>query len=148
MKTAAVTLWFALATLLGPAACCCSFAHAAPAKTPTPESPEAPRPVKSCCGKHHAAEPAARPVSHHDHGQPAKPAKCPCDASKRALTSLPPKPANEQPAGHAPALPVGPTADPFAASLLAVRTVRVAIPPSAYHLAGRDLLAAYSVLTC
>jgi hypothetical protein len=149
VKTAALTLWFTLATLLGPLVCCCSVAkasHARLAENQPENRPAAPPRAKSCCAKHTAAEPAAvaPSVLRHD-PQPAKPAKCPCEPTKRAVTSLPPKTA-EPPAKPA-ALDTEPPADLFADSR-AAGSLRIKPVGSVYHLAGRDLLAVYSVLTC
>jgi hypothetical protein len=148
MKTVALTLWFTLTTLLGPGVCRCSLA-AATADLPIAGQPEkAPRPVKSCC--EHKSAPAGTKIdratqSEPHQSQPHKPSECPCESEKQ-VTSLPPK-------GLAAAsveLLAGFDALPSAG--LSASHVIVSVRPAPDRcpspLAGRDLLAAYSVLRC
>jgi hypothetical protein len=147
VKQAALTLWFTLATLLGPVACCCSLAAAAPvapATRPPAESPAKPQHARSCC-KQHAAETTARATPHPS--QPTKPARCPCESGQR-LTSLPPKPSLAAPTEQPPSFdPLSP-ADRHGALPHVARAAAAAAVQPVFHLAGRDLLAVYSVLLC
>lgn len=72
------TLWFAVATILGPAFCCCAFAsHRDQPIAAKPEGPAQPEPKKSCC--QHESEASAEPIA------PVKPERpsCPCKNNSR-----------------------------------------------------------------
>ena len=146
MGRVVLTLWFTLTTLLGPGVCCCNFA----AYPPTRSSDSKPAPVtnatKSCC---HTEAPHGE-----DSSQPkpesGKLPKCPCEHAKH-VNALPV-------AGHANAdisahlrlldapfvgIPIWAEYDlEVPTSILASATQPV------LRLAGRDLLAAYSMLRC
>lgn len=141
---ATLTLWYALAVLVGPWACCCSWvtakAHAA-----VPQKAPAPKRVKACCSAPVEAPPAAHPT---DKTPAHDPAKCPCKGHKRVVDSTP---------GSAAAF------DPSASHRLAEWVTVAVVPalgPSAFDaprtdppvgpppLGGRALLSAYHILRC
>lgn len=146
MARVALTFWFTIATLAGPWVCCCSFA-ASPKTTSGSNQVPASKPVKSCC--HTDAPPCG------EHGKqnpdPTKPSKCPCEHGKQHVTSLP---TSGQEGTDLvaqlkllDALFVGILA-PSAFDFLAVRPTRTDTSTSPSKLAGRDLLAVYSLLRC
>jgi hypothetical protein len=139
-----LTLWYALAVLIGPAACCCSWvtakAHAA-----VPQKAPAPKRVKACCsapvGNSPEAQPAGKTPAH-------DPAKCPCKGQKKVVDSAPsPAAAPDPSAAHRLAEWVAVAVVPVLApsALVATRTDSLAGPPP---LGGRALLSAYHILRC
>ncbi len=145
----ALTFWFTVTTLLGPGVCCCSFASSPHASTSASEGGQAAlaaTPVKSCCDQN---SPPCCPDGKHNQ-EPGKPSKCPCEKGKQVNT-LP---------------PAGSTTTDFAAQLKLIDSLFVGLllpyllalgPITAatsdtsqpvVRLAGRDLLAAYSILRC
>lgn len=149
MARVAITLWFTVTALLGPRVCCCSFAASpATAKQSTADGQSASpsKPVKSCC----VADAPPRGEGGKRSPEPGKPSKCPCEHGQRANT-LPPS-------GHIAAdlanelkwtasLFVGLLAHSATDSGVATSVTADTSPP-AVRLAGRDLLAAYSLLRC
>ncbi|VTU01701.1 unnamed protein product [Gemmataceae bacterium] len=139
----ALTFWFTVTTLLGPGVCCCSFASATPTDTGGRSSTTA---AKSCCDQ--STPPCGSDGKHHQ--EPGKPSKCPCEKGKQVNT-LP---------------PADTTTTHFAAQLklidslffglllpylLDLGTITGATSDTSQpvvRLAGRDLLAAYSILRC
>lgn len=149
MSRVALTLWFTITTLLGPGVCCCSFASSLRSATPvSSEGQPAPatKPVKACC--HQDAPPCG------DHGkpkpEPGKPSKCPCEHGKQAKPLPPSGSATADLTFHLRLLDTL-----FVGALLwvdpdlAVPTPAVAdTSRTVTKLAGRDLLAVYSLLRC
>ena len=135
--------------LLGPRVCCCSFAASpAPATLSSAGGQSSPptKPVKSCC------VPDAPPCG--EGGQrspePGKPSKCPCEHGQHVKAP--------SPRGHITAdladelkwidnlfdgLLAFSASDPGATTSVTADT-----SPPVVRLAGRDLLAAYSLLRC
>lgn len=148
MARAALTVWFTVTALLGPSVCCCTFAASHP--TPTSNTKQAPptQATKSCC--HKAEEAPSGDDSGQPKPEPIKPPKCPCEHAKQVN-----------------ALPVAVHANADISTELRLLDARfIGIPlwvepdleaPSSIHtnssppvskLAGRDLLAVYSMLRC
>lgn len=143
MGRVALTLWFTITTLLGPGVCCCSFATAKP--TAAGERPSA-KPVKSCCDRHDSpCCPDGR-----KHREPGEPSKCPCEKGKQ-VTAVPPAATTTTDLSAQLKL-----FDALFVSLLscsafdlpAVDSVFADTSPPAVQPAGRELLAAYSLLRC
>lgn len=143
---AVVTLWFSITALLGPQVCCCSFANSSHAPAANGQTTSSTRPVKSCCQQE------SPPCG--DNGkpnpQPDKPSKCPCERDKPAKTLPATGAASADLATQLELLNV------FCAWLLASPTFDSPVatsasadtPPPVLKVAGRDLLAAYSLLRC
>jgi hypothetical protein len=145
----ALTLWFTLTALLGPGVCCCSLAAAPLATTSQPAKADgAPKRAKSCC-EHKLPAGAAKVDRAAEHaptqGQPPKPGKCPCESEKQA-TSLPPEAVSAAPVEQLPSLDASP-GDLAGSRPHLIAPFRFA-PDAPAPLAGRSLLAAYSVLRC
>lgn len=147
MGRIALTLWFAITTLLGPGVCCCSFASsphpANPAPTDVKTAPTA-KPVKACCHQE------APPCGEQDKQEPGKPSKCPCEHDKQA-EALPP--GGNATADLAAQLKLTDTlfvglADSFAFNFSTITSASADTSRPVFKLAGRDLLAVYSVLRC
>ena len=147
MFRVALTFWFTIAALLGPRACCCSFANSSRAPVANGQATSSAKPVKSCCQQQESL-----PCG--DNGkqnpQPDKPSKCPCEHDKPAKTLPATGAASADLATHLELL------DVFCVWLLASPTFDSPVATSAsddtpspvLKVAGRDLLAAYSLLRC
>ena len=146
MGRIALTLWFTLTTLLGPGVCCCNFAASPPTQASDPKPPPAKKATKSCC---HTEAPPGEDSSQ-PKPEPVKPPKCPCEHAKH-VNALPV-------AGHDKAdistdlrlldatfvgIPIWPEYD-----LAAPTSILASGTQPAFRLAGRDLLAASSMLRC
>lgn len=149
MARVALTLWFTVTTLLGPGVCCCSFASSPHPATPSSASADPARaatPVKPCCQRE------APPCGEHgqQNPEPGKPSKCPCEHGKQVKTLPPGGQANADFAAQLKwidSLFVGLLAC-FAFDLGATASASPDTSPPVAKLAGRDLLAAYSLLRC
>lgn len=138
----ALTLWFTATTFFGPGVCCCSFAASVQPGTPEKVRPTpTTKPVKACC--HREAPPCD------DRPKPEPGKKCPCEPGKQARSLPAAESARVDVATHlmwlatlADGMPA-----PFAFTLVTV-TSRSDPSPSPARLAGRDLLAARSLLRC
>lgn len=149
MGRVALTIWYTLTTLVGSGVCCCSFAATptAPFQTNPADRSSPAGPVKSCC--HTDPQPCG------EHGKqnpdPSKPSKCPCEHGKQHATSLPP--GGQEGTDLVAQLKlievlfVGFMA-PSGFDLSPLATTDLGTSPPASKLAGRTLLAAYSVLRC
>lgn len=149
MCRTALTFWFTISTLLGPGMCCCSFGSSpfmSSAATKTWQLASSASPVKSCCDRD--IPPCCPDGKRHD--EPGKPSKCPCEKGKQ-LVALPS--ASNTTAEFSAQIRL---LDAFLSGLSApcsidlVRNISCAdgaIPPAS-RLAGRDLLAACSMLRC
>lgn len=149
MGRIALTLWFTITTLLGPWVCCCSFAsspHPANlARTDVKTVPTA-KPVKACC--HQEAPPCGEQDKQNP--KPGNPSKCPCEHDKQA-EALPP--GGNATADFAAQLKLTDTlfvglAGSFAFNFSTITSVSPDTSRPVVKLAGRDLLAAYSILRC
>lgn len=144
MLKAALTIGYALAVLLGPGVCCCSWvtpkAHAAPQKAPAPKR------AKACC-----AAPATNTCETHPAGKtPAgDPTKCPCKQHKPVVDSSPgvatPFDAS---AAHRLGDWVAFTVVDWPDLSALDSSVAPASPPRVYPPGGRALLSAYHILRC
>jgi hypothetical protein len=142
-----LTLWFVLATLLGPGVCCCSWvaakANAQPHKSPRPA---ALKPTKSCCST--PAVPT-RVVQSRGEEPAGDPAKCPCKSHKKIAES-------NAAAVSAPDLTgqlrlaewVAVAFVPADAAVAALGSHHVTPADGALPLGGRGLLTAYHILLC
>lgn len=84
MARGALTLWFAIATLLGPGVCCCTAA--ADSRTSSDANLRRPaKPIKSCCSR----EPHTVIKEMPGQPLPEKPGKCPCERGKAMVDSVP-----------------------------------------------------------
>jgi len=147
MSRIALTLWFTIATLFGPGVCCCSFGGShkpAIASTPDNQAALAPQPVKSCCRQE------SPPCGDNGKQAPERGKSCPCEHGKQ-MKSLPVSgPGTSELSTQLKLLtechfdffsPIG---------FDAVNPASVSANQSRFvsRLAGRDLLAAYSLLRC
>lgn len=145
----ALTFWFTITTLLGPGVCCCSFASSPhpvnPAHTDVKTVPAA-KPVKPCC--HQEAPPCGEQDKQNP--EPGKPSKCPCEHDKQVKT-LPPS--GNATADLAAQLKLTDTlfvglAGSFAFDFGTITSASADTSRLVVKLAGRDLLAVYSLLRC
>ncbi len=146
MNRALFALWFTITTLIGPWFCCCSLSASPKTTTNTSRVP-APGSVKSCCQND------GQPRGDHEQQCPApdRPSKCPCEQNRQHATPLL---ASSQEG-----------VDPFAQQKLtdtffvsfpslsafgslSVSPLHLSTSAPAPRLAGRSLLAAYSILRC
>ena len=148
MWQTALTAWFTLVTLVGPGLCCCSMATLTAAHTAKsqPASTCLAKPANSCC--EHDAPPLFKVPGK---PKPATPKKCPCEQVKHYVAEALP---GESPVGVELTTLLkwielgllnsyveGSRVDPAAITTLDTS-------PHVPKLAGRSLLASYSVLRC
>lgn len=149
MGCVALTFWFTITTLLGPGVCCCSFASSPHSVTPRSVSGQSARlvtPVKSCCG--HSVPPSCPDGKQHH--EPGKPSKCPCEKAKEVNTLPPASTPTKELAAQRKLIDIL-SSSLLLPYLLDLGTITAATADTAHsvvRLAGRDLLAAYSVLRC
>ena len=143
MARVALTCWFTITALLGPGVCCCSFANASPI-TANGQTTSATKPTKSCCQQE------VPPCGDNGKSEPGKPSKCPCNHGKQASTL----PATASTTADLvtqlnllDVLGVWLLAS-FALEYPAIPSASADTSPPVAKLAGRDLLAVYSVLRC
>lgn len=142
-----LTLWFLLTSLAGPGLCCCSFGAtqgaihftSAICSAKVPE-----KPVKSCCQRNVPNGKTTNP------GQtPKRGTSCPCEHGKQ-VSSLPScVPGKSDFSAHLNLLVE--TLTGLVPSLESVPSLSITAPPDLgpdSRLAGRDLLARYSILRC
>ena len=146
MARTALTFWFTITTLLGPGICCCSFGFSLTSDrlgAAGTQSATA-KPVKSCCQQ------GALPCGDSTNHKPSKPSKCPCKHGTQVTTLPPSATANANIVAQLKLLDllfVGFLA-PFAFDSVAIPSTPLRTFQPVFRLAGRDLLAAYSVLRC
>jgi hypothetical protein len=149
MLVGAFTFWFTITTLVGPGVCCCFFALSFHSVTPAAAHGQpvpAAKPVKSCC--HQEAAPFGEHGEHNN--EPCEPPKCLCKKASQVATLPPSTSANADISAQLKlidALFVGLLAS-FAFDFVAISSATPDPTQPVYRLAGRDLLAAYSVLRC
>ena len=140
-----LTLWYVLATLLGPGVCCCSWVSAK-ANTQPHGLPSAPKPTKSCC-----SPPAAPTCGEHARGDKPSgdPSKCPCKQNTKAVESnVAAAVAPDVAAQLRLAECVAVTFVLFDATVTALVSQSAVPIAGAMPLGGRALLAAYHILRC
>ncbi len=149
MGRLALTLWFTVTTLLGSGVCCCSFASS-PHAAPTASAVGLPAPTgnraKACCQRE--APPCGEPGKQIP--EPGRPAKCPCDHGKQVQTLSPGGQTHADLVAQLKWIdgPVVGLLAPFAFDPSPTTSASADTSPPGPKLAGRDLLAAYSLLRC
>ncbi len=144
----ALTLCFTITTLLGPEVCCCSFSSTQRPATPTADRQQTPitKRVKSCCQQE------VPPCG--DNGkpnpEPGKPSKCPCEHDKPVKTLAANGTTTADLAAQLKLLDVLCVwlLTSFTFESPAITASAADTSPPVPKLAGRDLLAAYSLLRC
>ena len=139
----ALTFWFTVTTLLGPGVCCCSFASATPNDAGGRSSATS---AKSCCDQ--STPPCGSDGKHNQ--EPGKPSKCPCEKGKQVNTLPPAGTTTTDFAAQVKlidSLFVG-LLLPYSLNLGAITSATADTSQPITRLAGRDLLAAYSLLRC
>jgi len=144
MVHAAITLWFAITTLLGPWVCCCSLANPAHPTVTYGQTAPTSKPTKSCCHQE------APPSGENGKPEPGKPSKCPCEHPKPVVSLAATGTATADLAAQLNLLDVLCVwlLASFTFDSPAVASASAYTSPPFAKLAGRDMLAAYSLLRC
>jgi len=151
MSRIVLILWFTITTILWPGVCCCSFAlpsQRMSQEVGLGENEAASDSGQSCCC--HETQ-ACRDDGKQDHSEPAKPAKCPCEQGKQNAASLPST--SQDVTNWVAQLKLFDAQSfysmaPSPLEFMTVSPTRAHAIPAVFRLAGRDLLAAYSLLRC
>ena len=141
-----VTFLFTAVSLIGPGTCCC-FANSDSAKSPTVfvATPHPSTPTNSCC------ESSAPRSDDHNNSKRDLPKKCPCDHGQKSLnlSGLDATSVADETFSHSKCLDASFEVHRMGDSrTLTNSVVQSYCSRSPMRLAGRSLLAAYSILRC